>query len=406
MLTAIELAQAIDQEKMRPYGGGWMVRCPAHNDNKPSLKIDDKNGKVLVHCFAGCTQDEVLDELKARDLWKAGKQDDLEQMRLQDAYDDFVRKLGSKDENERIAAAEAYLRGDQPKPYRLATMHDLLALYGKLPAESWNCGPIQAGSIGFIAAAAGVGKSMFALGLANAISTGADFDSWEVPHPQKVALFDVELSTRYLQKRIACYTWNIDNILLDWTDWRMENNVSPFLLGNHEHHQIVMQTCEDVDVIIIDNVTFALEAVKPGEIYSAETWNRVSELTQWARTREKTIIFIDHTNKAGQVAGAMNKTRSADWVITLDGLSIPGTAPLEFELSFEKCRYEVDKGLTRNKIARFDGDKWEFLYMQTEAEQFAELKADNKTMAEICEEMGIGKTKATKLGKAWSMMGR
>ncbi len=37
-------------------GAGWTARCSAHDDRNPSLSIkvaDD--GRVLVHCHAGCT---------------------------------------------------------------------------------------------------------------------------------------------------------------------------------------------------------------------------------------------------------------------------------------------------------------------------------------------------------------
>jgi hypothetical protein len=54
----------------RKAGGGWMARCPAHDDLTPSLSIcatDD--GKVLVHCHAGCGQEQVISILKSRGLW-------------------------------------------------------------------------------------------------------------------------------------------------------------------------------------------------------------------------------------------------------------------------------------------------------------------------------------------------
>lgn len=40
-----------------------MCRCPAHDDTTASLHVSEKNGKVLVHCHAGCAQDAVLDAL-------------------------------------------------------------------------------------------------------------------------------------------------------------------------------------------------------------------------------------------------------------------------------------------------------------------------------------------------------
>ena len=38
----------------------WMARCPAHPDRNPSLSVSVKDGRVLVHCFAGCHPDAVL----------------------------------------------------------------------------------------------------------------------------------------------------------------------------------------------------------------------------------------------------------------------------------------------------------------------------------------------------------
>ena len=38
----------------------WMARCPAHGDENPSLSITLKpDGKVLLHCFAGCSAEEI-----------------------------------------------------------------------------------------------------------------------------------------------------------------------------------------------------------------------------------------------------------------------------------------------------------------------------------------------------------
>ena len=47
-----------------------MARCPAHEDHNPSLAIREKDGKVLLHCHAGCEQRDVLDALKARNIWE------------------------------------------------------------------------------------------------------------------------------------------------------------------------------------------------------------------------------------------------------------------------------------------------------------------------------------------------
>ncbi len=39
----------------------WLARCPGHEDKSPSLSIRElDDGRVLLHCFAGCSVQEVL----------------------------------------------------------------------------------------------------------------------------------------------------------------------------------------------------------------------------------------------------------------------------------------------------------------------------------------------------------
>ena len=45
---------------------GWIDRCPAHDDNNPSLSIKETaDGKLLLHCFAGCSFEDIV---KAADI--------------------------------------------------------------------------------------------------------------------------------------------------------------------------------------------------------------------------------------------------------------------------------------------------------------------------------------------------
>jgi 5S rRNA maturation endonuclease (ribonuclease M5) len=59
----------------RRSGASWLARCPAHDDHDPSLAIREECGKVLVHCFAGCQQSDVLNALKTRGLWRSERPD-------------------------------------------------------------------------------------------------------------------------------------------------------------------------------------------------------------------------------------------------------------------------------------------------------------------------------------------
>lgn len=61
-------------------GGRWrgqagFARCPAHPEKTPSLHVtESRDGTILLHCFGGCSNEAVLDALRARGLW-AGRDD-------------------------------------------------------------------------------------------------------------------------------------------------------------------------------------------------------------------------------------------------------------------------------------------------------------------------------------------
>ena len=41
-------------------GKGWIANCPAHDDRKPSLSINEgSDGRALLKCHAGCNTDDV-----------------------------------------------------------------------------------------------------------------------------------------------------------------------------------------------------------------------------------------------------------------------------------------------------------------------------------------------------------
>jgi DNA primase len=65
-MTADSIARTL---KARRSGAGWMAKCPAHDDNNPSLSIREVDGKELLHCHAGCGQREVIEALKAEGPW-------------------------------------------------------------------------------------------------------------------------------------------------------------------------------------------------------------------------------------------------------------------------------------------------------------------------------------------------
>ncbi|KGA94456.1 hypothetical protein LptCag_1219 [Leptospirillum ferriphilum] len=49
---------------VRKSGQGWTAKCPAHEDRNASLSVRiTESGRLLAHCFAGCSFDEIREAL-------------------------------------------------------------------------------------------------------------------------------------------------------------------------------------------------------------------------------------------------------------------------------------------------------------------------------------------------------
>ena len=61
-MNAVELTKALRGKWHGSYG---TARCPAHPDKTPSLSISiGRDGRTLVRCHTGCSQEQVIDELR------------------------------------------------------------------------------------------------------------------------------------------------------------------------------------------------------------------------------------------------------------------------------------------------------------------------------------------------------
>lgn len=70
-----EILQRLDGVK-RVNDSQCMARCPAHDDKNASLAVSQSNGKVLLHCLAGCDTAAIVSALKLEmsDLFPEQKQ--------------------------------------------------------------------------------------------------------------------------------------------------------------------------------------------------------------------------------------------------------------------------------------------------------------------------------------------
>jgi Toprim domain-containing protein len=67
MSAAARIAEVLADSKVKARNGNYLVPCPAHDDDTPSLSLRDGERGVMVHCFAGCRSADVYRAIRRRD---------------------------------------------------------------------------------------------------------------------------------------------------------------------------------------------------------------------------------------------------------------------------------------------------------------------------------------------------
>lgn len=47
--------------KVKGRAGNYVACCPAHDDKSPSLAVKEQDGKIVMHCFAGCSVQQIVE---------------------------------------------------------------------------------------------------------------------------------------------------------------------------------------------------------------------------------------------------------------------------------------------------------------------------------------------------------
>lgn len=91
-----------------------MAHCPVHNDRNPSLSIRELDGRVLVHCFASCSQQAVIRKLIEVGLWEPRQTtpEEREAQRLRRYYEERAKEARLRREFELDQAKLAALERD------------------------------------------------------------------------------------------------------------------------------------------------------------------------------------------------------------------------------------------------------------------------------------------------------
>jgi putative DNA primase/helicase len=248
--------------------------------------------------------------------------------------------------------------------------------------------------LAMIYATRGVGKTFVALSIAYAIASGAKILNWEAEKPRKILYVDGEMPASTMQERVAGIAKSFDKQPPDPSYFRI---ITPDLqeqgirdLSTPEGQADIMEHLEDIDVLILDNLS---TLVRSGRENDGESWLPIQELALKLRKIGKSVLFVHHAGKGGQQRGSSRKEDILDTVITLkrpkDYSPEDGA---KFEVHFEKSRGfdgESAKPFQASLIENNGGIGWKVEALEIrDFDKIIELANDGLTQRDIATEIG------------------
>ncbi|GAB3394333.1 AAA family ATPase [Azotobacter armeniacus] len=189
-------------EGVKKHGERYMACCPTHDDKSPSLSLVRGNdGRVLVHCYAGCEPRNVLAAvgLELKDLFPSGLSQEQRQQYLREKlekeryFERLVIESGngavgngqelSDDDIARMALAQERIEQldqqlaalDKPEKSKCrAVLTQASAIKPRGIRWLWPAW-IAKGKLTVLAGAGGAGKTTLAIGLAAILTSGGHY---------------------------------------------------------------------------------------------------------------------------------------------------------------------------------------------------------------------------------------
>lgn len=170
-----------------------MVRCPGHDDHSPSLSIKHEGDRTLIHCFAGCEAERVLEALG---------------LTLADLFDEpngngKCRVPGAVPLRGRGTAASRHLALESGFDARKFKVLDVAKMVAEEPPEvPWQVdGLAVRGDVTVMTGDPGAGKSLLALVLGGAVARGESIAGIDCSRGSVVYL-DAENGGREIHRRL------------------------------------------------------------------------------------------------------------------------------------------------------------------------------------------------------------
>lgn len=247
----------------------------------------------------------------------------------------------------------------------------------------------------------GIGKTLAALSIAVAVSSGGTFLRWNAPKPEGVLYIDGEMPAATMQERLGNIIDSNDKkplaplriITPDLQSAGMPN------LSTMKGQKDIEPHLEGVSLVIVDNISTLCRSGRENE---AESWLPVQEWALKLRSLGFSILFIHHAGKDGNQRGT---SRREDVLDTVINLKRPGDyRPAEgarFEIHFEKGRSmqgDDVEAFEAKLIASPDGPmSWDIEDLEDSlTEKVANLLNEGTPQSKIPELLGVSKSTVSK----------
>jgi KaiC/GvpD/RAD55 family RecA-like ATPase len=225
-----------------------------------------------------------------------------------------------------------------------------------LPERKYFLYPIiPEASITLVAGEDGSGKTMFCMGIADALAKGHNFSPWKnrAGSPLKCLYFDGEMHPFELRERLFQMDTNENLLVYSVSGNYLEKN--SFSRGNltqkeYRESMAIEILDKNIKFVVIDN----LASLAPG--INENTKAEYDPINQWLlslRHAGVTIFLVHHLGKGGEQRGTSAREDNVDNIIYITKPNRHGAQDgCKFDLSFDKFRGRVEtdsRDLVKNR---------------------------------------------------------
>jgi RecA-family ATPase len=177
----------------------------------------------------------------------------------------------------------------------------------------WFC----EGDLGFIFAYRGVGKTWFALAMAQALSTGGKLGDWLAIDPVKVLYVDGEMPADGMRDRSAGLQASNDNLEFLNHEILFDRTGRVLNITNALVQQALTKRCIEtgVKVLVLDNLSTLASGMREN---NADDWEMVNNWLLDLRRRKIAVVIVHHAGRSGEMRGTTKREDNVFWIVALD----------------------------------------------------------------------------------------